>query len=127
MSLFPCEAFDHYWAMWNERDLTLLRAHLDRAVTDDVVFCDPVALHTGRAALEANVRGLRVERPTVEFVLASAVDSHHDRHRYRWHMVRQGRVLLVGYDVATTSSSGLIERVDGFFGPLAELPVAARP
>jgi hypothetical protein len=122
MSLFPIEAFDHYWAMWNERDVALVRMHLERAVTDDVVFCDPVAFHAGRDALEANVRQLRVARPTVEFALGSGVDSHHDRHRYRWRMLRKGRLLLNGFDVATTTADGLIERIDGFFGPLPELP-----
>lgn len=113
----------HYWAMWNEPDVDRIRGHLDRAVTTEVIWVDPRHAHTGRDALEANVRSLRTDKPDYRFVIASEVDGHHDRFRYRWDMVRGHRVLLEGLDIVTIArSSGLIERVDGFFGQL--LPVA---
>ena len=121
MSRYSVEAFDHYWEMWNERDPTRVRAHLERAVTDDFVFCDPINFHVGKDALEANVHEFRAEQPDAEFVLASGVDHHHNRHRYRWDFTRRGRVLVEGFDVATVSENGLIERIDGFFGELPGL------
>ncbi len=118
MSQFPVEAFEYYWAMWNERDLNLVRGHLDLAVSEDFDFCDPIHHHQGRDALEANVREFRTKRPDAEFTIASGIDSHHNRHRYRWDLIHNGRVLVAGLDIATVADSGLIERIDGFFGEL---------
>jgi hypothetical protein len=122
MEVFPVAAFDHYWAMWNETDPDAVRSHLDRAVTDDFVFCDPIHFHVGRDALEANVRNFRAEQPAAVFTIGSGFDSHHNRHRYQWHFTRRGRVLVTGLDIATVGEGGLIERIDGFFGPLPGLP-----
>ncbi|MEM7323971.1 MAG: nuclear transport factor 2 family protein [Actinomycetota bacterium] len=106
----------HYWTMWNEPDLGLVRGHLDLAVSEDVLWTDPQHAHVGRDALEANVIGLRTAKPAYRFVIASEIDAHHDRYRYHWHMMRRHRVLLRGMDIATVNSAGLICRVDGFFG-----------
>ena len=63
------------------------------------------------------MRRLRSSKPRYRFVIASEVDHHHDRLRYRWDMISGTRVMMEGLDVVTVSPhSGLIERVDGFFG-----------
>ena len=108
----------HYWTMWNEPDLQRVRQHLDRAVSEEVVWVDPQHAFTGRDALEANVAALRSAKPQYRFVIASAVDGHHDRLRYRWNMVRGRRVLVEGLDVVQIAPDGLVARVDGFFGQL---------
>ncbi|MEM7273432.1 MAG: nuclear transport factor 2 family protein [Actinomycetota bacterium] len=109
-------ALVHYWTMWNEPDPTRIRHHLDRAVAERVVWVDPRDTFVGRDALEANVVALRTNRPGYRFVIASAVDGHHDRLRYRWDMMRGRRVLLRGLDIVTIDRNGLVARVDGFFG-----------
>ena len=121
MSQFPLPAFDHYWEMWNERDPALVRGHLDQAVTTDFIFCDPLEFYVGRDGLENNVHEFRAKQPDAVFVLASGVDSHHNRYRYRWDFTRRGRTLVKGFDVATVAENGLIERVNGFFGDLPPL------
>jgi hypothetical protein len=118
MSLFVAQAFNHYFSMWNERDPAQVRSHLDQAVTEDFIFCDPQHFHTGRDALEANVLGFRADHPLVSLEVASGVDAHHNRVRYEWHILKGTRVLFRGFDVATLADSGLIERIDGFFGSL---------
>jgi len=60
---------------------------------------------------------LRTSKPEYAFTIASEVVSHHRRLRYRWDMHRNGRTLMEGLDIVTIAESGLIERVDGFFGP----------
>lgn len=112
------EALRHYWAMWNETDIGLIRRHLDQAVSEDFLFVDPLHYHVGRDALEANVTNLRSEHPEYFFTMASDIDHHHDRYRYIWLMSKRDQVLIEGFDVATFNEAGLIERVDGFFGPL---------
>ena len=112
------ESLQHYLRMWNERDLGKVRGHLDQAVTDDCLWIDPHNDHVGRDALEENVREFRTKFSTAELGLASRVDHHHDRYRYEWLIIMDGKVLMPGFDVATLAKSGLIERVDGFFGVL---------
>lgn len=106
-----------YWMAWNAHDLDDIPLHLQGAVRDDVEWNDPRDSFTGLAALEAAMRSLRKSKPDYRFVIASEIDSHHDRYRYRWDMVRGSRTLMEGLDIVTVApDSGLITRVDGFFG-----------
>lgn len=106
-----------YWTAWNETDVERVRDHLDAAVTRDVVWNDPRDSFSGMDELEAAVRRLRTSKPDYLFTIASEIDQHHHRLRYRWDMARNGRTLMEGLDIVTVDpSSGLIERVDGFFG-----------
>jgi hypothetical protein len=112
-----------YWAAWNETDVDLIAGYLTSAVTDDIEWNDPRDSYSGIAELEAAIRKLRTSKPGYAFVIASEIDHHHDRYRYRWDMISRGRTLMEGLDiVAIDPSRGLICRVDGFFGdptPLA--------
>ena len=83
----------------------------------DVEWNDPRDSFVGIDELEAAVRRLRTTKPDYHFVIASEIDHHHHRFRYRWDMVRNGRILMEGLDVVSLDGdSGLISRVDGFFG-----------
>lgn len=115
------ESLQHYWTMWNEPDVGLLRHHLDKAVTDDIVWADPMHFHIGKDALVHNASELKTSKPEYYFVIASELDVVHNRYRYQWHMKRKQRVLMRGLDIATLNDDGLIERVDGFFGPLSAI------
>lgn len=107
-----------YWTAWNESDLALVPQHLAGAVTEDVEWNDPHESLHGILELEAVIRRLRMSKPGYRFVIASEVDHHNDRFRYRWDMLSRGRTLMEGLDIATVDPSvGLICRVDGFFGP----------
>jgi hypothetical protein len=106
-----------YWAAWNERDIDLVPQHLALAVTEDVEWNDPRDSFVGIRELEAAIRRLWTSKPGYRFVIASEVDHHHHRFRYRWDMISRGRTLMEGLDVVTIDPSvGLICRVDGFFG-----------
>ena len=106
-----------YWTAWNEPDLERVRGHLTAAVTGTVEWNDPRDSFVGISELEDAVRRLRTSKPDYVFVIASAIDHHHDRLRYRWDMFHNGRTLMEGLDIVTLdATSGLIARVDGFFG-----------
>ena len=114
------EPLVHYLRMWNERDLDRIRVHLDRCVSDDCIWIDPLHQHVGRDALETNVRGFRTEFADAILGLGSNIDSHNGRHRYEW-VITAGpsqSLLMRGFDVATIDDAGMINRVDGFFGML---------
>jgi hypothetical protein len=111
------DALVSYWTAWNEPEPDRIRQHLVSAVTPNVEWNDPRDSFVGLAELEAAIRRLRTSKPDYWFVIASEIDHHHDRLRYRWDMTRNGRTLMEGLDVVTLEpSSGLIARVDGFFG-----------
>lgn len=114
------EVLEHYLRMWNEPDVARIRDHLDRCVSEDCWWVDPLHQHRGRDALEANVREFRTAHPEAELGLGSNIDSHNDRHRYEWFInSAPGELLLRGFDVVTVDpASGMIDRVDGFFGLL---------
>jgi hypothetical protein len=121
MSLYPARAFYDYFLMWNETDMTAMRSFLDQSVTEDVIFCDPLHWHVGRDALASNVETFRAEYPTAKLFVSSGMDAHHNRVRYHWDITIDDRLLVRGFDVATLAESGLIERIDGFFGPVPSL------
>ena len=105
-----------YWSAWNENDLELIATHLDGAVARDVEWNDPNDSLTGIDLLEAHMSALRSAKPHWTFEIASKLDYHHRRYRYRWDLVSKGRTLMEGLDIVTVDSAGLITRVDGFFG-----------
>ena len=106
-----------YWTAWNEPDLEQVPYQLTFSVTEDVEWNDPRDSFVGRASLEEAIRALRTSKPSYRFVIASEIDHHHGRYRYRWDMISRGRTLMEGLDIATVdNSTGLICRVDGFFG-----------
>jgi len=116
------EVLAAYWTAWNEIDLERIAAHLDRAVTVDVEWNDPRDSFVGIGELEQAVRRLRTSKPEYAFVIASEIDHQHGRLRYRWDMIRGERILMEGLDVVTLDpASGLISRVDGFFGHLTPI------
>ena len=81
-------------------------------MNEHFIFCDPLHFHTGRQALEDNVRAFRSDWPTATFVIASGVDNHHNRHRYRWNLINDDVTVLEGLDISTVDPKGLIERID---------------
>ena len=118
------KSFADYNAAWNEPDPARVRARLDLAVADDVVFADPANHTVGILELEAMICKARVELPSAEYVLASEVDGGHDlRYRYHWEVRIGGEVTFVGTDFTTVDSTGRIERIDGFFNDLPRTTV----
>lgn len=128
------ESLVSYWHAWNEVDLRRVPEHLTGAVCEDVEWNDPRDSFVGILALEEAIGRLRTSQPGLRFVMASEVDHHHGRLRYRWDMVRRGRTLMEGLDIVTLDATGLICRIDGFFGnptPIRDVdsgvPEALRP
>ncbi len=112
---------DRMLAVWNELDVSRIRGHLEAALTPDISFIDPTIETHGIAEFEENVRDFRGKYPQAIIRRASAIDSHHNLHRYAWEISVQGKVVLVGFDVAQTAEDSKVCRVLGFFGPLPVL------
>ena len=120
MSDIP-ESFLHYLAAWNEAETGRVRAHLERAVSPNVLFVDPANTTRGIAALEAMIVRAREERPTATYLRTSGVDGHNRRYRYRWEVHIDGKLAVPGMDVTTVDGEGAIVQIDGFFGDFPPL------
>jgi hypothetical protein len=112
------DAFLHYLAAWNESDTSQVRAHLEHAVSPDVLFVDPANTTRGLDELEAMIVKARRDRPGAEYLRTSGVDGHNQRYRYLWEVRMDGKVVMPGMDVATVDDDGRILRIDGFFGEI---------
>jgi nuclear transport factor 2 (NTF2) superfamily protein len=110
--------FAHLLAAWNERDPAKVRGHLDRAVSESVVFADPVNFLTGRDAFESMIREFRERYPLAACRRTSGFDSHNGRFRYTWEIHDGTRVFVKGTDFVRLGDDGLVASVDGFFGDL---------
>lgn len=106
--------------MWNERDMGKVRSQLEAIMAPDVEFCDPLHHIHGLDAFEAMVRKFRQDYPRAEISRTTNIDQHHDRYRYKWLIVQDGKTVIPGFDVAQIGTDGKIKRIDGFFGPLAK-------
>lgn len=114
------DSLDHMLAAWNERDSARVRAHLDRALSPDVVFIDPSIVTRGIDEFEANVHEVQSRLPNADYRRISATDHHHDIVRYAWEIRRDGERLIEGFDVTELDDQGRVLRVLGFFGPLPD-------
>ena len=112
------ESFDHMLAAWNEPDPSKVRAHLDRALTDDVHFVDPSADIVGIDAFEANIHHVHEQIPGAVYSRSSEVDGHNGHYRYHWAIHLDGELVMPGFDTTITDDHGRVAKVIGFFGPL---------
>lgn len=119
MSDYPA-SFDHMLAAWNEPEAAHVRGHLDLALADDVRFVDPSVDVTGIDGFEANVHEVHARLPGAVYSRTSGVDSQHGFHRYHWAIHQNGELIMPGFDVVETDSSGRVTCVIGFFGPLPQ-------
>jgi hypothetical protein len=108
-------------AAWNETDPDKIRKHLDRSLADNVIFADPENYVEGKDAFEQMVKDFRTKTPNARCERTSGIDSHHDRFRYEWAVLDGDKLLVPGFDVVQVNENGLVERIDGFFGPFPPL------
>jgi hypothetical protein len=115
----PPESLDLMLAAWNESEPGKVRGILDKALAPDVHFLDPSIDVTGIEGFEANVHEVHARIPGAVYSRTSGVDSHHNLFRYHWAIHRDGNLVVPGFDVTELDSDGRVQRVLGFFGPLA--------
>jgi SnoaL-like domain len=114
-------AFELVLAAWNERDPAKRRALLNKAVSPDVEFTDPLHKFVGIDAFEAMMDAFQQKYPTAQSIRTSNIDLHHDRARYHWRIVAGGVTVVDGFDAVALNAEGRFIRIDGYFGLMAML------
>jgi hypothetical protein len=114
------ETIDTYCAAWSESDPAARLALLRASCAEDVVYLDPRGQADGIEALAATIADVLASRPGARVVRTSAIDAHHGRARFAWHvMLADGTGLPEGLDIVELCDDGRLRRILGFFGPLA--------
>ena len=115
------ELIDRYCRVWNEADSSARAELLASLWGSNATYTDPSVHTTSAHELLAHIAAVRARRPGASVARTSAVDVHHSVARFAWHVVQaDGTALPEGIDIAFISSDGSrIERIIGFFGPVA--------
>ena len=115
---------DRYCRVWNEGDPSVRADVLASIWAADATYTDPSIHALNARELLNHIATVRARRPGASVLRTSAVDVHHSVARFAWHVVQaDGIALPEGIDIAFISSDGSrIERIIGFFGPLARTP-----
>ncbi len=116
---------DNYCAAWNEPDAARRAAILARVWAPGACYTDPRADLAGADELSAHISEVQKRRPGARVVRTSAIDLHHGLARFAWRVVQaDGSMLPEGIDFAEISADGKLQRIVGFFGPLAAIPAS---
>lgn len=117
------EAVAAYGEAWNETDEAMRAALLELSFAEDGTYEDPQSHYESREALFDGIETFLAENPGARIAIASGVDSHHGKFRFRWRMVgADGALAAEGMDYGELDEDGRIQRIVGFFGPFPELP-----
>ena len=113
-------AIDTYLAGYCEPDPDARAALIAAAWMPDGELLDPPLAGRGHAELGTLTDAVLAHYPGHTFRRSSAIDAHHGRARFTWELVApDGAVAVVGTDFVELTDAGTIQRVVGFFGPLA--------
>jgi hypothetical protein len=117
-----CDALiDRYCEAWSDPDPARRRALLASVWSEGATYTDPRMHATTQDQLLAHIDKVLAQRPGARVLRTSAVDMHHRVARFAWQVVQaDGTSLPEGLDVVWLSADGTrLDRVVGFFGPLA--------
>lgn len=118
----PSALIDRYCKVWSEPDAGDRAELLASVWVSHATYTNP-SVHAANAhELLNHIAKVQARRPGATVVRTSKVDIHNSLARFTWHVVQaDGIALLEGLDVAFIApASAKIERVIGFFGPLAK-------
>jgi hypothetical protein len=106
---------ERYVATWNETDPVTRRELIDELWAPDARYIDPMAVATGRDAIDATIGAVQDQFAGLTFALTAPVDAHHDQARFGWSLgPADGEPLVVGFDVAVRDENGQLSMVLGF-------------
>ena len=110
----PETLWARYAAIWS-LDAAARDAELAACLAEDITYCDPNGLVTGRPALSTYMGGFQNSAPGGRFSIR-AVLHHHDRSLAHWVLHGpDGSVLQTGTSFGTLTEAGQLRAITGFF------------
>lgn len=119
----PEETIDLYATAWGETDPGRRMTILEQVLSPDCTYTDPRVHAANPSELCDHIGRILPSRPGAKVLRISAVDVHHGKARFAWHMVNaDGSALPAGLDIVEFDEvTGKLKSILGFFGPLADL------
>jgi hypothetical protein len=112
---------DTWIEAYGEPDAARRKELIGRVWSADGRLVDPPLDGEGHSGINDMADAVQAQFPGHTFRRTSRVDGHHNFARYEWTMLApDGTPVLSGLDVAELAEDGMLRRVVGFFGPLAE-------
>lgn len=117
---------DAYCNVWCDPNPEARHQLLASIWASSATYTDPTVHAAGIDELLAHISKVLARRPGSRVERTSVVDEHHGCVRFAWHVVQaDGTSLPEGIDFLELNRDGTIQRVIGFFGPLANLAPTA--
>ena len=111
---------DTYLEAYAEADPVRRKELIGRVWAADGRLVDPPIEGAGHDGIGDVAAALQSQFPGHTFQRTSGIDAHHGFARYEWTMLApDGTTVLTGLDIAEVADDGTLQRVVGFFGPLA--------
>ena len=113
----PTELVLRYLAAWNERDPKRRRDLIAKTYTEGATYVDPHRSGEGHANLSTMIQAVHDRFPSAyQFRLASNVEAHSDRLRFRWEAggTSDAPLHFGGSDFAVVAADGRLASVTGF-------------
>lgn len=106
---------DNYLDVWNAADPGTRLTLMASSWSEDASYTDPLAEVTGLEAISAVIGQVQQQFAGMGFSSVGQVDGHHRQVRFQWGLGEEhAEPLVVGFDVVTLNSDGLIADVRGF-------------
>ena len=115
------EIIDCYCQAWSDGDPMRREKLLASVWGVNATYTDPNVHVEGASELLAHIARIQATRPGATVWRTTGVDEHHSIARFGFQVLApDGMILCQGTDIAFMTADGTrIERVIGFFGPIA--------
>ena len=108
-----------YLEVWNEADDEKRALRARQLFTEEATYIDPLVAAAGPETIAATIAAVRGQFPGWTFRQVGETDAHNTFARFRWALSPDGSSApedapVIGFDVASFTEDGRIERVTGF-------------
>lgn len=106
---------DNYLDVWNAADPGTRLTLMSSSWSEGASYTDPLAEVSGLEAISAVIGQVQQQFAGMVFSSVGQFDGHHRQVRFQWGLGEEhAEPLVIGFDVVTLNSDGLIADVRGF-------------
>jgi hypothetical protein len=114
------ELWNEYAAAWSNPDRAARHKILEKRLTPDIQYADPLTETSGYAEISDYMESFQTGYPGRHFVISEVI-AHHDSCLALWTMQNGVREIeMKGASFAEIETDGRLRRIRGFFGQPSE-------
>jgi hypothetical protein len=112
--------WNEYATAWSTPDRESRRQILEKRLTPDVQYTDPVTETSGYQEISDYMESFQTDYPGRRFIISEII-THHNSCLARWTMQnRESEIEMRGASFAEIGTDGRLRYIRGFFGPPSE-------